>query len=165
VSTESLASRDSNHFRVPDFFRQESESALRKQVLWSEEQLEIGDDFFAKLLRVPKEKIDQWKQGRDGLPKVHQSELHAFWGVLLHLLSFQNFDVRRVRLMLENATRKLPNDGANALLVPPWQGSSMRAYLEDRGVSGIIDVDTWLTAFRFGDLYGPQRGTWLSTQR
>jgi hypothetical protein len=136
---------------VPDFFQEEDEPALREQVEWLEQKIGVSDLFFAKFLRTPESSFRDWRLHQAALPPDQQDSLRDFWRTVLHLLSFLGMDVQRVKTLLE---RRIPVEnewGQRHPLAPPWSGSSLRSYLEERGADVLPDVDRWVTGFRFGD--------------
>jgi hypothetical protein len=68
------------------------------------------------------------------------------WDLVLHILSFLNFDTARARQMLAHVA-PAPRAGAPAL---PWAGSSLVTYLEVQGLGALDEVSRWVTSFRFG---------------
>jgi hypothetical protein len=137
---------------VPDFFQDESEPAQRLQVEWLERHAGLNKLFLADLLRVDTRTFDGWLGGELSLPAAAQGGLCALWRTLLHLLSFVNFDEERLRVLLDHP---VPVQTADAVspFVPPWSGSTLRAHLEARGLPALVEVDRWVTSFRFGDPY------------
>jgi hypothetical protein len=139
---------------VPDFFQDESEEALRSQVEWQEQHLGLGDRFFARLLREDERRFSSWKKDGAALTRDKEDVLRDWWGTVLHLLSFQNFDVERVRALLE---RTVPTGTPvrQSVFSPPWSGSSLKEYLENDGADAIPRVSGWVESFTFGDPYAP----------
>jgi hypothetical protein len=134
---------------VPDFFQEEGEDALRSRVQWLEAEVSLGTPFFAKLLRTDEGTFRRWKEHRAALPPEELLGLRDLWGMMMHVLSFVNFDSGRARQLLEHipsaASRQL-----GASQAPPWAGSSIKTYLEKHGPGGVDDVNRWVTSFRFG---------------
>ena len=134
---------------VPDYFQEDSEDALRSRVQWLEAQVSLGDPFFAKLLRTDEGTFTRWKEHRAALPRAELLGLRDVWEMMMHVLSFVNFDSGRARRLLEHvpsaASRQL---GAGK--APPWAGSSIKTYLETHGPGAVDDVNRWVTSFRFG---------------
>jgi hypothetical protein len=136
---------------VPAYFQDEGEAALRSQVEWLGRHGRVEDRFFARFLRVEEDTFRAWRARRAALPSDREEGLRAFWRAVLHLLSFCGFDEQRLRLLLEQS---LPaSTGPASSLAPPWCGSSLREYLEDRGPAALEEVERWVTGFRFGDPY------------
>lgn len=138
---------------IPDFFQDESDAALRSQVEWQAERLGLDDDFFAKLLPEDRFIFSGWRSDVDALTRVKEEVLRAWWQTVLHLLSFQNFDEKKVRTLLEQ--KASASVALSSAFSPPWSGSSLKEYLEGRGADAIREVDRWVESFRFGDPYSP----------
>jgi hypothetical protein len=139
---------------VPDFFQDESEEALRAQVEWQEQHLGLGDSFFARLLREDQRRFSSWRQGTAALTSDKTDVLRDWWGTVLHLLSFQNFDMEKVRALLER-TAPPGSQTVQSVFSPPWSASSMKEYLESHGPDAITQVSRWVESFRFGNPYAP----------
>jgi hypothetical protein len=134
---------------VPDYFQEDSEDALRSRVQWLEAEVSLGGVFFARLLRTDEGAFTRWKEHRAALPHAQLLALRDVWDMMMHVLSFVNFDSDRARRLLEHVP--LPNSwqgGASA--APPWAGSSIKTYLETHGPGAVEDVNRWITSFRFG---------------
>jgi hypothetical protein len=134
---------------VPDYFQEDSEDALRSRVQWLEAEVSLDDPFFARLLRTDEEIFRRWKEHRAALPRGELLGLRQVWEMMMHILSFVNFDSGRARRLLEHvpsaASRQL-----GASQAPPWAGSSIKTYLETHGPGAVDDVNFWVTSFRFG---------------
>jgi hypothetical protein len=141
---------------VPDFFQDEGEEALRAQVKWQREHLGLDDSFFAKLLGEDRRRFSSWQNDADALAPSEEDVLRDWWQTVLHLLSFQSFDEKKLRSMMEQ-TRPMGSSNERSPFSPPWSASSLRTYLEDRGLEAIAEVNRWLESFRFGDPYAPPR--------
>jgi hypothetical protein len=141
---------------VPDFFQDESEQALRSQVEWAEQHLGLGDAFFSKLLGEDRSVLVAWRQSSAALTQDKERVLRDWWSTVLHLLSFQGFDVRKVRTLLEQVAPTRPQAG-QSVFSPPWSASSLKEYLESHGPEAIRELDRWVESFRFGDPYAPPR--------
>jgi len=150
---------------VPDFFQDESEKALRLQVEWLEKHLGLGDNFFARLLREDQDVFSAWRTKSVALAGDKEAILRDWWRAVLHLLSFQNFDVEKVRRLLEQTSRAHP-PMEQAAFSPPWLASSLKEHLEIHGRKAIQEVHRWVESFRFGDPYALSRkeASCLSTQ-
>jgi hypothetical protein len=134
---------------VPDFFQDDSEDALRSRVEWLEAEVGLGTPFFGRLLRTDEGAFTAWKERRAALPNGAQVGLRELWDLMVHILSFVNFDTTLARRMLEHVAQAAgPERGVSD--APPWTGSSIKRYLETRGLGGIDDVSYWVTSFRFG---------------
>jgi len=134
---------------VPDYFQEDSEDALRSRVRWLEGEIGLGDPFFARLLRTDEGTFTHWKEGRGALPRAELLGLQEVWEMMMHVLSFVNFDSSRARRLLEHvppaASRPL-----GASQTPPWAGSSIKTHLETHGPAAVDDMNRWVTSFRFG---------------
>ena len=134
---------------VPDYFQEDSEDALRSRMQWLEAEVGLDDRFFARLLRTDNGTFTRWKEHRAALPRGELLGLREVWEMMMHVLSFVNFDSGRARRLLEYvpsaASRQL-----GASQAPPWVGSSIKTYLETHGSGGVDDVNRWVTSFRFG---------------
>lgn len=131
------------------FFQDDTESALISQVQWLQKELGVSDQFFAKLLKVEERTFFRWKTKDGTLPQKAQNHLKEFWRVILHILSFLNFDLNRVHVMLDH--RDDSRVKIETPFTPPWIGTSMRAYMETNGPASIQKVDLWVQALRFAD--------------
>ena len=150
---------------VPDFFQDESEEALRSQVAWQEQQLGLGDRFFARLLGEDQRRFSSWRKDADALSRDKEDVLRDWWRTVLHLLSFQDFDEGKVRALLEQAAPTGPQ-ARKSVFSPPWSASSLKDYLETHGPEAIPEVNRWVESFRFGDPYAafPKGATCPSTR-
>lgn len=140
---------------VPDFFQDESEEALRAQVEWQEQHLGLGASFFARLLRMDQGRFFSWGKETAALTRDNEEVLRDWWRTVLHLLSFQDFDVGKVRALLE---RTVPAGAQTrqSVFTPPWsESSSLKEYLESHGSDAITELSRWVESFRFGDPYAP----------
>jgi hypothetical protein len=134
---------------VPDYFQEDSEEALRLRVRWLEAEVGLGDPFFARLLRTDEVTIMRWREYRAALPPAELSGLREAWEMMMHILSFVNFDSGRARRLLEH----VPSDDSRTLAsgqALSWTGSCIKSYLEKNGSRGVNDVSRWVTSFRFG---------------
>jgi hypothetical protein len=134
---------------VPDCFQEDSEDALRSRVQWLQAEVSLGDPFFARLLRRDEGTFTRWKEHRAALPRADLLGLREVWEMMMHVLSFVNFDSGRARQLLEYvpsaASRQL-----GASQAPPWADSSIKTYLETHGPGAADEVNRWVTSFRFG---------------
>lgn len=140
---------------VPDFFQDESEDALRSQVTWLEEHLGLGDAFFSKLLGEDQNVVAGWRRASAPLARDKANILCDWWQTVLHLLSFQNFDEKKVRALLE-LTPPARSQTGSAVFSPAWC-TSLKEHLETNGLTAIHEVDRWVESFRFGDPYAQSR--------
>ena len=61
-----------------------------------------------------------------------------------------NFDVKRLKILIDNQIPSEVATGLGPAYSPPWKGSSIHDYLEQQGVAALADVDRWVTSLRFG---------------
>jgi hypothetical protein len=134
---------------VPDYFQEDNEDALRSRMQWLEAEVGFGDPFFAGLLKMDEGTFAGWKEQRTDLPRAELLALRELWDMLMHVLSFVNFDSGRARRLLEHVppAASRPAGASEAL---PWAGSSIKTYLETHGPGAVEDVNRWVTSFRFG---------------
>ena len=134
---------------VPDYFQENSEDALRSRVQWLETEIGLGASFFARLLRMDEGAFARWTDRRAVLPEREQLGLREVWEIMLHVLSFVNFDSGRARRLLEFVPPVAARE-RRVSKVPPWAESSLKSYLETHGSEVVDDVNRWVTSFRFG---------------
>src|SRR5260370_27189425 len=134
---------------VPDFFQEDSEDALRSRVQWLEAEVGLGDACFTRMLQADEGTFAGWKEQRAALPRGELLGLQEVWEVMMHLLSFVNFDSGRARRLLEHVPPTAARE-QGASQAPPWAGSSIKTYLETHGPDAIDGVNRWVTSFRFG---------------
>jgi hypothetical protein len=134
---------------VPDYFQEDSEDALRSRMRWLEAEVSLGDPFFAKLLRTDERTLTRWKEQAVALPRAELLGLRAVWEMMIHILSFVNFDSGRAQRLLEYISPAVSRQ-PGASQAPPWAGSSIKTYLEMHGLGAVDDVNRWVTSFRFG---------------
>jgi hypothetical protein len=142
---------------VPDYFQEESGPALRAQAAWLDEHLGLGDPFFSRFLRVDQGVVADWRSGSAVLSRDQEAVWLDWWHTVLHLLSFQGFDVGKVRAMLEQTPAPAPAPAARSIFSPPWS-VSLKDYLERHGHEALAEVDRWVESFRLGDPYVPRQG-------
>src|SRR5947209_3291397 len=87
---------------VPDYFQEDSEDALRSRVQWLEAEVGLGDPFFAGILRTDEGTFTRWKEQGAALPRRELLGLKELWEMMMHVLSFVNFDSDRARRLLEH---------------------------------------------------------------
>jgi len=137
---------------MPDFFQEETEPALRSRAEWLDDKLGLDSRFLSKVLKEPEATVTRWINRRSHLGSDSKGIFQEFWYVILHLLSHYNNDEKRVRQLFEHLVpsnaREVPSP-----LAPPWSGSTLKRYLEDRGVKAVKEVNEWIMSFRFGDPY------------
>jgi hypothetical protein len=134
---------------VPDYFHEDGEDALRSRVQWLEAEVGLGTPFFARMLGTDEGSLVNWKERGAALPGREQLELREIWDMMMHILSFMNFDSGRARRLLEHVPpNAAPERGASQ--APPWAGSSIKTYLETHGPGASEGVNRWVTSFRFG---------------
>jgi len=133
-----------NREGVERFFQDNSENGLRAQVRWCMENLNMTEAYFANMLHTDTREIEQWQRRDAHLMDSRQEVLRAFWRLHLHLRTFWDSDNCAVRKMLEYKSlapelRAVP---------PPWQGMSIKEYIERGGIKAIEDVQGWLENLR-----------------
>jgi hypothetical protein len=134
---------------VPDYFQEDSEDGLRSRMRWLETEVGLDASFFARLLRTDEGTFRRWRDQRADLPRGELLGLRDVWEMMTHVLSFVNFDSGRARQLLEHdLPAAAPHRGSAQ--VPPWAGSSIKAYLEANGSGAVDDVSHWVVSFRFG---------------
>jgi hypothetical protein len=138
---------------IPWFFMDEDEPGLRAQAGWLEEHLDLSDGFFARFLRIAESSFRDWRLGRGEISSDRQDGLRRLWRTVRHLLSFMGMDQRRVKTLLRHLALVEATGPRRHPLAPPWAGSSLMSYLEERGPDVLPDVDYWVAGFRFGNPY------------
>jgi hypothetical protein len=141
---------DDSSFSVEPFFNDDSEWALRSQVRWFGEKLRFGDPFFSKLLRVDPAKLHDWEEESGNLSEDEREHLKEFWQLVLHLLSFYDYDLPRTREMFSHVAGA-EREHVGLQFFPPWAGVSLARYLEDCGPDAIYKVNRWLQDLRFSN--------------
>lgn len=134
---------------VPDYFQEDSEDALRSRMQWLEAELGLDDSFFARLLRTDEEAFAQWKEQQADLSRRDLLALGDVWEMMMHVLSFMNFDTGRAQRFLEY-TPSVAARGKTSNQTPSWAGASIKSHLETRGSVAVDEVNRWITSFRFG---------------
>jgi hypothetical protein len=137
---------------VAPFFQEDTEAALMQRVEWLQKNAQLSDQFFLNLLRVDERIFSRWRIGDETLSEDLQEHLREFWQLTLHILSFVNFDLRLLKMMLEHSIDAKVGSASSAF-DPPWLGTSLRAYLETNGIAGARKVNQWVQTMRFGDPY------------
>jgi len=138
---------------VESFFQNNTREALIEQVAWLQKELEVSDEFFLHTLRVDAKTFHSWRTQHEPLPKHAEEQLTYLWQVILHILSFLNFDLGRVKLMLAYKSKSEYIRVSRPWFDPPWAGTSMKAYLEADGPVAIEKIDQWVQGIRFADSY------------
>jgi hypothetical protein len=135
---------------VAPFFQEETEAALIHQVEWLQKHAHLSDQFFLNLLQVDERTFSRWRTGDGALSNDVQEHLREFWQTTLHILSFVNFDLGLLQIMLEH--RVDPKvEPVRSPFDPPWIGTSLRTYLETNGIVGTHKVNQWVQTMRFGN--------------
>lgn len=138
---------------VASFFQDDTESALILKVQWLQTEADISDRFFSSLLRVDERVFHGWKAGDEAMILPHEARNHLkeFWRVILHILSFLNFDLSRVTSLLDH--KDVSKTKVETSFSPPWAGTgtSMKTYMETNGPPSIEKVDHWVQALRFAN--------------
>ena len=138
---------------VPDYFQDDGEDSLRQRVEWLDLHLGLSDRFLAGFLGTAEVALGDWRRGRPALSPDCQDALRRLWRTVLHLLSLMGMDERQVGDLFERPIPSQDDPGRRHPLSPPWDGHSLRSYLEERGPGVLADVDDWISAFRFGNPY------------
>ncbi len=114
--------------------------------------LEVGLDasFLVKLLETDEPTLKNWRLFNADLPPGREDTLRRFWQMTLHLLSFLNFDLERVRELFQHAIPARSKDQESAL-ARPWSGMTLKEYFERLGGLAVEKVDCWVTGLRFSD--------------
>jgi hypothetical protein len=131
---------------VPAFFQEHSVQAMRQQAAWLIDRIGVDDAFFARLTRSTSEDFSRWRRGLVDVPTV-EVVLRDLWRTVLHLLSLLNFDSGQVAELFESVA----SGQAQSTSAAPWQGSTLRRYLETGGAEAIAKVESWVTGLKFGD--------------
>jgi hypothetical protein len=137
---------------VPDFFQEETSDALRSQVEWLTLEIGLEDSFLAKLLETDEDTLMKWRLFDAELPAGREDAPRRFWYMTLHLLSFLNFDLHRVRELFQHAV-PIRSKNEESALAPPWSGMSLTEYFERSRGDAVDKVDCWVTGLRFSDPY------------
>jgi hypothetical protein len=136
--------------QVEPFFQDDTEAALMHQVDWLQKHAQLSDQFFVNFLQVDERTFSRWRIGDEALSDTLRAHLREFWHMTLHLLSFVNFDLRLLNMMVEHSSDA--NAGAaRSPFDPPWLGTSLGTYLETHGVAGTRKVNQWVQTMRFGN--------------
>jgi hypothetical protein len=136
--------------QVEPFFQEDTETALMHQVDWLQKHARLSDQFFLNLLNVDERTFSRWRIGDEALSEDLRAHLREFWQMTLHLLSFVNFDLRLLNMMIEHSS-DANAEMARSAFDPPWLGTSLRAYLETHGIAGTRKVNQWVQTMRFGN--------------
>jgi hypothetical protein len=128
---------------VPDYFQEDSEDALRSRVQWLEADVSLTDRFFARLLRTDEGTFSRWRERQAALPRKELLGVRDVWEMMMHVLSFVNFDSGRARGLLDHlpAAAARPREASQA---PPWAGSSLKTCLETHGPDAMDAVNRWV---------------------
>jgi hypothetical protein len=136
--------------QVEPFFQEDTETALMHQVDWLQKHAQLSDQFFLNLLKVDERTFSRWRIGDEALSETLRAHLREFWQMTLHILSFVNFDLRLLNMMVEHSSDAHAG-AARSAFDPPWLGTSLRAYLETHGIAGTRKVNQWVQTMRFGN--------------
>jgi hypothetical protein len=137
---------------VESFFQDNTNQGLIAQVQWAEKELQLSDEFFSNFLQIPLTDFNAWKRQSKPLEPTAETNLRYLWRVVLHVLSFLNFNMDLTRVLLVSKTSS-HTDTASPF-DPPWTGTSMKAYLEASGLPALISIDRWIQGIRFPDRPG-----------
>lgn len=135
---------------VEPFFNDDSNDALLSQVQWFEKSLRVDDDFFLDMLNLERREFSQWKYERGSLSSDKQDLLKEFWQMMLHMMSFYDYDMTRVAEAFHYTGE---GHFEHSTFGPPWTGTSLRNYLEKAGPISIRKVNHWIQALRYGNWY------------
>jgi hypothetical protein len=135
---------------VASFFQEDTDAALIQQVEWLEKYAQFPYQFFLNLLEVDQRAFFRWRNGEGELSKDAQDGLKEFWQMILHILSFTNFDLNLFKMMIEYHLESKP-ESVNSAFDPPWLGTSLSDYLQIHGIAGTRKVNQWVQTMRFGD--------------
>jgi hypothetical protein len=140
---------------VPDYFQEDTEEALRSRAQWLATELSWRQPFFAQLLQTDEPTFAGWQAHQATLSAEQLQTLRELWEMMLHVLSFVNFDLGRARQLLEHVPAP-QTPGREESDTVAWSGSSIQAYLQAHGRKAVAEVNYWITSFRFGaPLPGP----------
>ena len=135
---------------VEPFFNDDTNEAILSQVQWFEKSLRVDDSFFLDMLNLERREFTQWKYERGILSSDKQNLLREFWQMMLHMMSFYDYDMTRVS---EAFHYEGEHHSAQSTFGPPWTGTSLRNYLEKTGPRSIQEVNHWIQALRYGNWY------------
>ena len=135
---------------VESFFTETSDKALVAQVRWFQSCLHVNDDFFSDMLNLEGRTFSRWKYGEGYLSNDKQKLLNEFWEMLLHVMSFYDYDLTSVRELFQSEASR---SSAVSPLDPPWTGTSLRNYLEKTGPSSIREANRWIQTLRYANWY------------
>jgi hypothetical protein len=148
--SDSLAEGRAMMQTYPDFFQKDNPDALQSQVSWLKGELGLNDQFFARVLQVPKIDLAKLEGHTTRLSSRDLSTLHEFSRMVLHILSFLGSDITKVKALFE-APASRDKSAPLSPVAPPWAGSTLRSYLEQSGQPAIKAVSNWVACLRFGD--------------
>jgi hypothetical protein len=140
------------HSSVPDYFQEETGEALRSQVDWLKREIGLDTPFLVELLATDEQTLTNWRLFKADLPPGREDTLRDFWHTTLHILSFLNFDLDRVRELFQYSVAARSKE-ENSPLAPPWSGMTLKEYFERVGRPAVENVDCWVTGLRFSDPY------------
>ncbi|HEY0080346.1 MAG TPA: hypothetical protein VGB73_17180 [Pyrinomonadaceae bacterium] len=119
---------------------------------WLQEEFGLTDGFFANLLAVDERTFFEWKSGDRRLFKHRLDNIGELRITVMHILSSLDFNLELAHQVFEQETRKHP-DPLYSPFVPPWNGTSMKAYLEANGRDGVTNMNRWWQHLRFGNSF------------
>jgi len=79
------------------------QDALRSRVQRLDAEVGLSDPIFARLLRTDEKAFTRWKEHRAALRGGELLGLRDVWAMMMHILSFVNFETDRARRLLEHA--------------------------------------------------------------
>lgn len=135
---------------IEPFFNDDNIEAVRSQVQWFQHAFRVSDDFFVELLNIERREFTDWEKENGFLSKDKQDLLREFWQMTLHLMSFYDYDMVRLRELFQYQTERASSQSQFA---PPWAGSSLRNYLAKTGPRSIREVGLWIQALRYANWY------------
>lgn len=138
--------------RIPldEEFHDYSNIGLRYQVDWLKTYLSFPDQFFANLLNIDEASLGEWRENRRSLAPEQRETLEVFCRLHRHVMAVFDFDLERMQKLYDIRPPALTTSAGQR---PPWQGNSLRSYLEANGKTGITTVAEWFYTLRFGDSY------------
>ena len=137
------------------FFNDDSNEALLSQVQWFQLRFNVGDNFFQDMLNIERAEFAEWKYEHGFLSKDKQNLIREFWQMMLHLMSFYDYDMSRMREVFQREAlgHQEERSHSNWRSGPPWIGTSLKNYLEKTGPRSIRKVNRWIQALRYANWY------------
>jgi hypothetical protein len=132
---------------VPDFFQMGTAQARLDQVRWLRDQYHLPRSFFVRVFRLDP------RASEGEVAAAEAAGMERLWPMFLHVMSFVGFSVEDGARLINSEWKTM---GASEQGRIAWAGRSIRGYLEELGLPGALEVERWLTSFRFADRYAPQ---------